>query len=79
MSVIPELNRSLNSKDFHVDATPDGKYAIRILKCYLERARVKFKVEGMEDSEIKLFDYMNECQDKREKELIKAIIILEGD
>ena len=78
MSVIPELNRSLNSKDFHVDATPDGKYAIRILKCYLERARVKFKVEGMEDSEIKLFDYMNGCQDKREKELMEAIGILEG-
>ena len=79
MSKLPELNKPLNTKDFHVDATPNGKYAIRILKCYLERARVKFKVEGMEDSEIKLFDYMNECQDKREKELIKAIIILEGD
>jgi len=78
MSKLPELNKPLNTKDFHVDATPNGKYAIRILKCYLERARVKFKVEGMEDSEIKLFDYMNVCQDKREKELITAISILEG-
>ena len=77
MSKIPELNKPLNSKDFHIDATPDGKYAIRILKCYLERARVKFKVEGTEDSEIKLFDFMNGCQDKRVKELIEAIRVLE--
>lgn len=78
MSKLPELNKLLNTKDFHVDATPDGKYAIRILKCYLERARIKFKVEGMEDSEIKLFDFMNECQDKRVVELEKAIRVLEG-
>lgn len=77
MSKLPELNKPLNTKDFHVNATPDGKYAIRILKCYLERARCKFKVEGMEDSEIKLFDFINTCQDKREKELKEAIEILE--
>lgn len=77
MSKIPELNKIVCSKDFHIDATPDGKYAIRILKCYLERAHIKFKVEGMEDSEIKLFDYMNECQDKRVVELEKAIKTLE--
>jgi hypothetical protein len=76
MSKLPEL--TINTREFHVDATPDGKYAIRILKCYLERARVKFKIEGMEDSEIKLFDYMNECQDKRVVELEKAIKTLEG-
>ena len=78
MSAIPELNKTLDSRDVHIDATPDGKYAIRILKCYLERARLKFKVEGMEDSEIKLFDFMNECQDKRVVELEKAIKTLEG-
>lgn len=77
MSKLPELNKTLDSRDVHIDATPDGKYAIRILKCYLERARVKFNVEGMEDSEIKLFDYMNVCQDKRVVELEKAIKVLE--
>ncbi len=77
MSKIPELNKTLDSRDVHIDATPDGKYAVRILKCYLERARIKFKVEGMEDGEIKLFDYMNECQDKRVVELEKAIKVLE--
>jgi len=76
MSTIPEL--TTNTRDFHVDATPDGKYAIRILKCYLERARIKFKTDDMEDSEVKLFDYMNTCQDKRVTELEKAIEVLEG-
>ncbi len=77
MSKLPELDRPLN--DLRVDATPDGKYAIRILKCYLERARAKFKTEGMEDNEVKLFDFMNECQDRRAVELEKAIKILEGN
>ena len=76
MSIIPEL--IVNPREFHLDVTPDGKYAIRILKCYLERAKIKFKVENMEDSEIELFDYMNECQDKRAVELEKAIKTLEG-
>lgn len=69
---LPQLDRPLN--DIRPDATPDGKYAIRILKCYLERARVKFKVDDNEE----LFSFMNECQDKRVVELENAIRILEG-
>lgn len=72
MSKLPQLDRPLN--DIRPDATPDGKYAIRILKCYLERARVKFKVDDNEE----LFSFMNECQDKRVVELENAIRILEG-
>lgn len=75
MSKLPELNKQPNSKDYHIDPTPDGKYAIRILKCYLERARVKFKIENGDE----LFEFMNECQDKRVVELEKAIGILEGN
>lgn len=76
MSKLPQTDRPIN--ELRPDATPDGKYAIRILKCYLERARVRFKVNGMEDNEVKLFDFMNECQDKRVVELEKAIKMLEG-
>ena len=72
MFKLPELDRPLCNT--HVDATPDGKYAIRILKCYLERARAKFKVEDNDE----LFEFLNECQDKRVKELTEAIKILEG-
>jgi hypothetical protein len=72
MSKLPELDRPINK--CCVDATPDGKYAIRILKYYLERARAKFKI--VENDEF--FEFMNECQDKRVKELTEAIDILEG-
>lgn len=72
MFKLPELDRQLPG--FHIDATPDGKYALRILKCYLERARAKFKVEDNDE----LFEFLNECQDKRVKELTEAIDILEG-
>jgi len=72
MFKLPELDRPLCNT--HVDATPDGKYALRILKCYLERARAKFKVEDNDE----LFEFLNECQDKRVVELENAIKILEG-
>ena len=72
MFKLPKLDRQLC--DMHVDPTPDGKYAIRILKCYLERARAKFVIS--DDDEF--FKFMNECQDKRVVELEKAIDILEG-
>lgn len=76
MSKLPQIDRPIN--ELRPDATPDGKYAIRILKCYLERSRTKFVVNGMEDNEVKLFEFMNACQDKRVVELEKAIRILEG-
>ncbi len=71
MFKLPQVDRPINK--VRPDATPDGKYAIRILKCYLERARVRFKVEDSDE----LFEFMNECQDKRVVELEKAIQILE--
>lgn len=73
MFKLPELDRPINK--CHVDATPDGKYAIRILKCYLERARAKFIIN--DDDEF--FKFMNECQDNRVVELEKAIEMLEGE
>ena len=72
MNKLPELTKNTMEIIRHVDATPDGKYAIRILKCYLERARVKFKVDG-NTADNELFNFMNECQDKRVVELEKAI------
>lgn len=72
MSKLPELDRPIN--ELRPDATPDGKYAIRILKCYLERARAKFIIVEKDE----FYEFMNECQDKRVVELEKAIGILEG-
>jgi hypothetical protein len=71
---LPKL--TINTKEFHIDATPEG-YALRILKFYRERACTKFIVEGIDKEARAFYDYMNECQDKRIKELDVAIKILE--
>jgi|GEM_PF-5429136 hypothetical protein len=60
----------------HIDGTPDGRYALRILKAYRAACNMKWIIEG--DTEAKaLYDAMNEHQDQRAKELDKAIEILE--
>jgi hypothetical protein len=60
----------------HVNATPDGKYALRILESYRHNASTKWIVEGLSDGEKILYNHMNEDQDKRVEELDKAIAIL---
>ena len=75
--ILPPTQDSVDWKNYHVDATPDGEYALRILKLYRERARTKWIVSGLSDDAKLLYDYMNETQDKRLEELNKAIEILE--
>lgn len=67
----------VDSKEFHINATPDGKYAVRILKCYLERACIQFKTYGSDKESVEVVRFMNECQNKRVKELEEAIKILD--
>ena len=70
----------LNSVDIkHVNATPDGKYALRILEAYRHNARTKWIVTGVSDGEKIIYEHMNETQDKRVEELDKAIKILRGE
>lgn len=73
---LPPLKEDIDWKNYHVDATPDGKYALRILELYRDRARSKWVVNGLSDKETMIYEYMNEAQDKRAKELDKAIEIL---
>lgn len=62
----------------HIDGTPDGNYALRILKAYREACNTKWIIEG--DTTAKpLYELMNEHQDQRAKELDKAIEILERE
>ena len=64
----------LDSVDIkHVNATPDGKYALRILEVYRHNACSKWIVEGVSDGEKIIYNHMNEDQDKRVEELDKAI------
>ena len=61
----------------HIDGTPDGGYALRILRAYRQACNTKWIIEGenVEKSRA-LYDAMNEHQDLRAKELDKAIEIL---
>lgn len=61
----------------HIDGTPDGKYALRILKAYRQACNTKWIIEGVADNSKLLYDAMNEHQDQRAKELDEAIEILE--
>ncbi len=60
----------------HIDGTPDGKYALRILKAYREACNTKWIIEGDHEKARALYDAMNEHQNQRAKELDEAIEIL---
>jgi len=62
----------------HVDGTPDGKYALRILRAYREACNTKWIIEGENIEKARsLYEAMNEHQNQRAAELDKAIEILE--
>ena len=61
----------------HIDGTPDGNYALRILRAYRQACNTKWIIEGENVEKLRaLYDAMNEHQDLRAKELDKAIEIL---
>ena len=66
MSKLPPVSQQ---PIIHVDATPDGGYALRILRAYLENARCKW----VADPPNALCDAMNEDCDKRAALLDEAI------
>lgn len=73
---LPKIRDQIDAKNFHIDGTPDGNYALRILKAYRSGCNEKWIVEG--DIEAKaLYDAMNEHQDLRAKELDEAISVLQ--
>ena len=72
----PPVRDEINPRDYHIDGTPDGKYAIRILRFYRELCNCKWVVNGMEDNEKLIYDLMNVHQDQRALELDEAIKIL---
>ena len=64
--------------DYSVDATPDGRYALRILRAYRQGCDSKWtdNTSGAEPTNALLVE-MSKLQGKRAKELDKAIAILE--
>lgn len=75
MMKLPKIEKRITPGNFHIDGTPDGKYALRILMFYRERCNEKWIVDG--DTEGKMiYDAMNTHQDLRASELDAAIAIL---
>lgn len=62
----------------HVDATPDERYPIRILRAHLENTKQRWasRTDGQEETN-PLCVEMNKMQDKRAEILLRAIKILE--
>jgi hypothetical protein len=60
----------------HVNGTPDGEYALRILEHYRQCCDTVWKVDGLSKNERVIYEYMNECQKRRAEELDRAIQIL---
>lgn len=76
---LPPMNQ-MSIKDMFVNGTPDGKYALRILRAFRQRCNEKWILEGdFPEGTRKLYESMNEHQDERAKELDKAIAILERE
>jgi len=78
MMDLPKIRDDIDIREMHVDGTPDGKYALRLLEAYRKRCNCKWIVEGKfaEGGVKQLYDAMNEHQDLRAAELDKAIAIL---
>jgi hypothetical protein len=74
---LPEIRNVIDPKNYHVDGTPDGQYALRILRFYRQLCDTKWVVEGISDGSEHLYTLMNTHQDQRAIELDEAIRILE--
>lgn len=73
---LPKIKNKIRLDDLHIDATPTG-YALRILKAFLWRCQEKWEIHGMSKRERVFYDAMNEHQEDRAKDLIRAITVLE--
>lgn len=73
---LPPIRNEINPLDVHIDGTPDGNYAVRILEYYRLRCNEKWIVTGVPENKRLIYDAMNDTQDKRAVELDKAIVKL---
>ena len=64
-----KVTNTINPNEQIIDMTPDGEYALRILKYY--RNRAEEKISGSSDNIV--FEMVNKAQDKRAIELDLAI------
>lgn len=76
LEIPPMTGDIVNLRNVYIDATPDGNYALRILRYYRKQCDSKWIVDGIPENRRIVYDTMNEHQDQRSSELDKAIEIL---
>lgn len=75
---LPEIShREVISQQF-IDSTPDGGYALRILRAFRRRCDCHWIISGVHEEAAALWEQMNRDQEKRVAELDQAISILEA-
>jgi hypothetical protein len=70
---LPPVLNQMNPNEACIDATPDGKYALRILKYYRSRCDEKWSTDTAGNCDNPIWQLMNETQIERAKELDQAI------
>ena len=61
----------------YINATPDGNYALRILRYYRSKCNEMWEVHGLSPEDTTIYKLINQYQLQRAEELDKAIQILE--
>jgi hypothetical protein len=69
---LPIIDRIDPSQDW-IDATPDGNYALRILRYYRKKCDARWATDTIGGCDNPIFRLMNDGQEKRAKELDDAI------
>ena len=72
----PRIENLINCKDHFVDQTPNGGFALRILRYFRMRCDERWMTSGLSPERSLIYDKMNEDQLLRAKELDEAIAIL---
>lgn len=69
----PPLKNEINPGEVHIESTPNGKYALRILQYYRRCCDITWETNNLSDKDKAFYDAMNEHQKERAKELDTAI------
>ena len=72
-SDLPPIRNGMSINEMFVDGTPNGTYAMRILKAYRRRCDERWEVHGLSPERTLVYDLMNKHQEERAKELDAAI------
>jgi len=76
---LPQISHRDALNEVYVDSTPDGGYALRLLRAHRRRCDCCWIITGPgSEAAAALFEHMNRDQEQRAAELDRAISLLEA-